>query len=89
MVRVRLARAGAKKRPFYHIIVTDKEKPRDGRFMERIGLYDPSRPISEVRIDQGRLDYWVQRGARVSERVHKIVNKYRRAETPSETTQSA
>ena len=47
MVTVRLARAGAKKRPYYHIVVTDKESPRDGRFIEQIGTYDPSRPITE------------------------------------------
>ena len=79
MVKVRLSRAGAKKRPFYHIVVSDKEKPRDGRFMERIGMYDPSRPITEARIDRDRLAYWVSVGAQVSPRVSKGVREHERA----------
>jgi small subunit ribosomal protein S16 len=55
MVKVRLARAGAKKRPYYHIVVTDKERARDGRFIEQIGTYDPSRPIEEARVDYRKL----------------------------------
>jgi len=79
MVKVRLARAGAKKRPYYHIVVTDKEKPRDGRFIEQIGTYDPSRPIGEARVDYPRLDYWVGVGAQVSDRVASLVKEQRKA----------
>lgn len=79
MVKVRLARAGAKKRPYYHIVVTDKEKPRDGRFIEQIGTYDPSRPIVEASVDHARLDYWVGVGAQVSERVRDVVKEQKKA----------
>ena len=79
MVKVRLARAGAKKRPYYHIVVTDKEKPRDGRFIEQIGTYDPSRPIEEARVNQARLDYWVGVGAQVSDRVRDVVKEHNKA----------
>ncbi len=79
MVKVRLSRAGAKKRPYYHIVVTDKEKPRDGRFIEQIGTYDPSRPIGEASVDQARLDYWVGVGAQVSDRVRDVVKEHNKA----------
>lgn len=79
MVKVRLARAGAKKRPYYHIVVTDKEKPRDGRFIEQIGTYDPSRPIEEARVDYPRLDYWLGVGAKLSDRVRHVVNEHKKA----------
>lgn len=79
MVKVRLARAGAKKRPYYHIVVTDKEKPRDGRFIEQIGTYDPSRPIEEAKVKADRLDYWVGVGAQVSDRVRDIVKQQKKA----------
>ena len=79
MVKVRLSRAGAKKRPYYHIVVTDKEKPRDGRFNEQIGTYDPSRPIEEASVDQARLDYWVGVGAQVSDRVRDVVKEHNKA----------
>jgi small subunit ribosomal protein S16 len=79
MVKVRLARAGSKKRPFYHIVVTDKENPRDGRFIESIGYYDPSRPITEAKLDRDRLAYWVGVGAQVSERVGKVARDHGRA----------
>ena len=83
MVKVRLARAGAKKRPYYHIVVTDKEKPRDGRFIEQIGTYDPSRPIEEARVDQARLDYWIGVGAHVSDRVRDVVKEQKKASAAS------
>lgn len=79
MVKVRLARSGSKKRPFYHIVVTDKENARDGRFLEQLGYYDPRRPITEVKVDTDRLEYWVGVGAQVSERVGKVVGEHRRA----------
>ena len=77
MVKVRLARFGAKKRPYYHIVVTDKEKPRDGRFIEQIGKYDPSRPIEEATVNYPRLDYWVGVGAQLSDRVADVVKEHR------------
>ncbi|MFW6023287.1 MAG: 30S ribosomal protein S16 [Myxococcota bacterium] len=79
MVKVRLARSGSKKRPFYHIVVTDKENARDGRFIEQLGYYDPRRPIAEAKVDTDRLQHWVGVGAQVSERVAKVVSEHRRA----------
>ena len=79
MVKVRLARRGAKKRPFYHIVVTDKENARDGRFIEEIGYYDPSREITEAHIKYDRLEHWVGHGAQLSERVSKVVKEHKKA----------
>ncbi len=79
MVKVRLSRAGAKKRPYYHIVVTDRENSRDGRFIEQIGTYDPKQPIEKVTVDFGRLEYWTGHGALVSERVSKVIKEFRKA----------
>ena len=79
MVKVRLARAGAKKRPFYHIVVTDSQSPRDGRFIEEIGIYDPRRPVSESRVDGERLEHWQSHGAQLTERVTKLLKARRKA----------
>lgn len=78
MVKVRLSRAGSKKRPFYHIVVTPKENARDGKFIEEIGIYDPSRPMEETRVDHDRLAYWMSVGAKVSDRVKKIVKDHKK-----------
>ena len=78
MVRIRLARHGAKKRPYYHVVVSDSESPRDGRFLEQVGTYDPARPDEEVKLDLSRVDYWVSVGAKPSDRVRKIINSTRR-----------
>lgn len=71
MVTIRLARGGSKKRPFYHIVVTDSRNKRDGRYIERVGFYNPIATGQEVelQIDYGRVDYWVANGAKISERV--------------------
>ncbi len=63
-VRIRLARYGAKKQPFYRVVVSDKEKPRDGCFLEIIGTYDPRKPDNKMTVDQERLSYWVKNGAK-------------------------
>ena len=77
MVVIRLARQGQKKRPFYHITVADQRFPRDGRFLERIGFYNPlARGASpEYRIELERLNYWVSQGAQVSDTVRQLVKK--------------
>lgn len=71
MVAIRLARGGAKKRPFYHIVVTDHRNKRDGRHIERIGFFNPIASGKEVRleINRERAEYWMQQGAKASERV--------------------
>jgi small subunit ribosomal protein S16 len=76
MVRIRLSRGGAKKRPYYHIVVMDQRDKRDGRSLERIGSYDPALETQDrIKIDIERLDYWVSKGAQISERV-KYLKKY-------------
>ena len=81
MVTIRLARGGSKKRPFYHINVADRRRARGGRFIERIGFFNPiARGAEEgIRLDLERLDYWVRQGAQVSGRVAKLVKDYRKA----------
>ena len=79
MVTIRLSRGGAKKRPFYHIVVTDSRKPRDGRRIERIGFFNPGARGQEerLRVELERVDYWVGVGAQLSERVKNLVSEAR------------
>ena len=81
MVSIRLARGGAKKRPFYSIVVADSRRSRDGRFIEKIGFFNPIATGQEetVRIDLDRIEYWVGVGAQVSDRVAKIVKDAKKA----------
>lgn len=81
MVTIRLARGGSKKRPFYHVTVTDSRTSRDGRFIERIGFFNPIARGQEerLRVDLERVDYWVSHGAQLSERVASLVKKARNA----------
>jgi small subunit ribosomal protein S16 len=75
MVKIRLARAGAKKRPFYHVVATESRSSRDGKFIERLGYYNPNAKGGEQRlvVDQARVDYWKGQGAQISERVAFLV----------------
>lgn len=75
MVKVRLSRAGAKKNPFYHVIVTDSRNPRDGKRLERIGSYDPKLPVAEAKIDTDRLAYWMGVGAQQSSTVEHLLKR--------------
>jgi small subunit ribosomal protein S16 len=83
MVTIRLSRGGAKGRPFYHIVVSDSRRPRDGRYIERIGFFNPIATASEerVRIDLARFDYWVGVGAQVSIRVATLAKDMKRQST--------
>tara|TARA_B100000401_G_scaffold247985_1_gene168328 strand:- start:409 stop:912 length:504 start_codon:yes stop_codon:yes gene_type:complete len=85
MLTIRLARSGAKKRPFYHISVADSRMPRDGRFVERIGYFNPIASGQEVRleIDLERVDYWIGQGAQPSDRVLNLLKQNK--ETPEQT----
>lgn len=76
MVKVRLSRSGAKKRPFYHIVATESRLPRDGRFIERLGFYNPVARggEKELHLDIDRIEYWKVRGASISERVTHLVS---------------
>jgi small subunit ribosomal protein S16 len=81
MVKIRLSRGGAKKTPFYHIVVTDSRKARDGRKIERVGFFNPVARGQEerLRVDLERVDYWTGTGAQVSERVKTLVSEARKA----------
>ena len=72
-VKIRLARMGAKKRPFYRIVAAHADSPRDGRFLERLGTYDPTAHPSKVVLDRARFDYWVGVGALPTETVARLV----------------
>ena len=80
MVTIRLSRTGAKKRPFYHIVVADSRSRRDGRNVERLGFFNPVATGGEerLRIDLDRVDHWTGTGARLSERVADLVKEQRK-----------
>ncbi|EHK90814.1 30S ribosomal protein S16 [Aggregatibacter actinomycetemcomitans] len=77
MVTIRLSRGGAKKRPFYQIVVADSRSPRDGRFIERVGFFNPiaQGKAERVRIDLDRVNHWVGQGASLSDRVASLVKE--------------
>jgi small subunit ribosomal protein S16 len=74
-VHIRLSRAGAKKHPFYRIIVADHHSPRGGRFLETIGTYDPTQEPTHFAIDDARLTYWRSRGALPSDTVDRLIKR--------------
>ncbi len=82
MVTIRLARSGSKKRPFYHFTVADSRKSRDGRFIERVGFFNPGSQGREerLRVDLNRVDHWVGQGAQLSSRVSKLVQEAKEAQ---------
>lgn len=86
MVTIRLARGGSKKRPFYHLTVTDSRNARDGRYIERVGFFNPLARGQEVRlrIDRERVEHWVGQGAQLSERVSKLLKSQ-----PAEAVEAA
>lgn len=75
MVTIRLSRGGSKKRPFYHLTVTDSRTSRDGRYLERVGFFNPVAKGAEesLRVEQDRIDHWVGLGAQMSARVAKLI----------------
>ncbi|MCB1737905.1 MAG: 30S ribosomal protein S16 [Gammaproteobacteria bacterium] len=81
MVTIRLSRGGAKRQPFYSIVVTDSRNARDGRNIERVGFYNPVARGQEerLRIDLDRVDHWVGTGAQTSDRVAKLIEEARKA----------
>jgi small subunit ribosomal protein S16 len=84
MVTIRLARGGAKKRPFYHVVVADSRCKRDGRYIERVGFFNPiaSGKDEKLRLNEARVQYWLSQGAKTTERVHTLIKEFRkRAET--------
>ncbi|MGR8981722.1 MAG: 30S ribosomal protein S16 [Gammaproteobacteria bacterium] len=81
MVTIRLARGGAKNRPFYYVVVTDSRNSRDGRYIERVGFFNPIARGSEerLRLDSDRVNYWTSQGAQPSERVAKLIKDAEKA----------
>ncbi len=75
MVKIRLTRMGRHKRPFYRVVVTDSQSPRDGRFIEIVGYYNPLPKAPEVKIKMERVNYWVGQGAQVSATVRHLLDR--------------
>ena len=82
-VKIRLARHGAKKRPFYRIVVADSEAPRDGRFLETVGTYNPLRDPAEIAVKQERVQYWLDQGATPTDTVKSLLKKEGGAPQPA------
>ncbi|MEI4220182.1 MAG: 30S ribosomal protein S16 [Candidatus Dasytiphilus stammeri] len=79
MIIVRLARHGSKKKPFYKVVVTDKRNPRNGRFIERVGFFNPIANDRDkvLLLNLDRIVYWMNQGAQLSERVHYLIKKHK------------
>ena len=75
MLSIRLRRAGATKKPHYRVVVADSREPRDGRFVEVVGHYDPRKSPAVVKIDTARTDYWIGKGARPSDTVRSLLKQ--------------
>ena len=81
MVTIRLSRGGAKKKPFYHVVVTDSRMPRDGRYIERVGFFNPMAKGAEKNLEMSmdRIDHWVAQGAGTSDRVKALIKQVQKA----------
>ena len=75
MLMIRLSRMGARKKPFYRVVVIEKERARNGRPVEVVGTYNPRTSPASIELKRERIDYWVSKGAKMSDRVGKIVSK--------------
>lgn len=73
MVKIRLRRMGAKKTPFYRVVVADSRSPRDGRFIEEVGTYNPMTDPSEIKLDMEKIDKWIKNGAQPTDTVKKLI----------------
>ena len=74
-VKIRLSRHGAKKRPYYRIVVTDARNPRDGRFIEQVGTYDPTTPSATLKLDQAKVEGWLKQGAQPTQTVRNLIKR--------------
>jgi small subunit ribosomal protein S16 len=72
-VRIRMARYGKRNDPFFRIVIADKERPRDGKFLEVVGTYDPNNKPQKIKVDKARIDYWMSKGATPSETVANLL----------------
>lgn len=84
-VTIRLARHGAKKKPFYRVIAADSRSPRDGRFLEVLGTYDPRNKVSGLNLQLEKIQQWISHGAEVSDTVRKVMKQYKRQQKTQET----
>jgi len=82
-VKLRLARAGAKKNPYYHVVAADSRKPRDGKFIEAIGSYYPNSKEKQFDVDTERLQYWIKAGAQPTVTVGELIKRHRKANPPA------
>ncbi len=73
MVKIRLQRVGAKKAPYYHIVVADSKSPRDGKIIEQLGTYNPMVKPSEIKVDAEKVEKWIKNGAKPTETVKKLI----------------
>ena len=78
-VTIRLTRAGSKKVPFYRVVAADRRSPRDGRFIEQLGVYDPLRDPVEFRVNEQRLGHWLKNGAQPSQTVSELLRRQSKA----------
>lgn len=86
MVTIRLSRGGSKKRPFYHVVVADSRSRRDGRYIERLGFFNPvaAEGAEALRLDMDRVNYWLEKGAQASDRVAQLVKSHAKAQANQE-----
>jgi small subunit ribosomal protein S16 len=89
MVTIRLTRAGTKKVPFYRVVAADSRSPRDGRFIEQIGVYDPLRDPVEFRVDEQRLTHWLSVGALPSQTVGELLRRQKKTAAATAPAPSA
>lgn len=80
-MKIRLSRFGTKHKPYYHVVVADSRRARDGKFLEQVGLYDPQRPLSEAKLDMPRIEHWKSVGAKATDMVNKIIRETKKVET--------
>jgi len=82
--KIRLARAGAKKKPFYRIVVTDRRNQRDGQFLEMVGTYDPMKKPSEIRLKVDRIKHWLSHGVKPTDTVARLIKEHGLVEPPTQ-----
>ncbi len=78
-VKIRLSRHGAKKKPYYRIVVSDSRSPRDGKFIEQVGSYDPKSVAGGVKIDREKIEKWLERGAQPSQTVSELMKREKKS----------
>lgn len=83
MVKIRLSRFGTRNSPYYHIVVADSEYPRDGRFLEKVGTYDPHKPLTDAKLNLPRIEYWQGVGALATVTVEKIIREIKKIAVPA------